>query len=308
MSLSLVAFLACSSSRPSPGETASADSADTSAEAGTPTFSLGSPELVFTGGYADPSPVSFGDTVWLYLNRSVGPEDGTLAYTADDALDWRSASGLIFPGVATARAVLVPEGVRVYYPAPEPAADGTRGDPEAPRQIYSALSTDGVRFSDDADVGLSAEGGDPGGPAVFQVGERWRMLHDVHSTAEDGLVSGEIWGAWSDDGLAWTPDAAPTIIAEGAVEDTEPVSQVLHPFVLPGPDGGWLMFYNSHVSIFAARSADGEIWEKLGPIGVEGADFAALALEDGSTRAWYGTWSEATQGEVWTMTLEISSQ
>ena len=220
------------------------------------------------------------------------------------------ASDLLFPGVSTGRAVAVNQGVRFYYPAPEPAADGTRGDPDAPRQIYSAFSADGTDFTDDAGACISATDGDPGGPAVVQIGDRRRMLYDVHTTAEDGLVSGEIRAAWSEDGLSWTSDDASAIVAEDAVEGTDPVAQVLHPFLMATPTtanaDGWLLFYNSNTAVYAAWSADGEAWTKLGAVGLTGADFSALIMSDGGLRAWYGTYSDETSGEIWTATLAIA--
>ena len=92
--------------------------------------------------------------------------------------------------------------------------------------------------------------------------------------------------------------------ADEDIGGVAPTAQVLHPCVMKGPDSeglpdaGYWMFYNAHSELFAAWSADGEAWEKLGAIGLDGADFAAIPITPDSWRIWYGRFAEDTLGEI----------
>ena len=114
-----------------------------------------------------------------------------------------------------------------------------------------------------------------------------------------------IMAATSSDGLSWTKDAKPTIESDETIEKS-PADwpQVLRPFVLKRPAGGYVMFYNSHSKIFLAYSDDGYTWNKLGGLGIKGADVDGYYLADGTIRIYHGDFSEATSGVVYTGILK----
>lgn len=275
-----------------------------------PSWSVGAPERLFTGGYADASVLRFGDRDWMYLNSVVEEPSGTLLYTSDDgAQTWTQETPVIFGGVATGRAVAMDGGVRFVYPARGPAADQGQ-PPDGEISLYSAWSADGVAFDDDPGARVGPELGEPGGPALWATPEGgWRLYFDVSrpSDADPAVDEAAIWGASSADGLDWTVDEAPSLEAAAEIEGVEPAAQVLHPCVFDGPDGAAWMIYNAHAALYLARSADGLAWEKLGALGLEGADASVLELEAGLWRLWFGTWSEATGGEIWTTELAFSA-
>jgi len=118
---------------------------------------------------------------------------------------------------------------------------------------------------------------------------------EVDMKSLGGVLVAAIYGASSQDGLSWVRDQEPTIAYETQVEGVgkEYASpQVLHPFVMRWPEGGYLMFYNSHQRVFAAYSRDAVTWEKLGYTGIGGADADAILLANGSLRIYYGGWCQ----------------
>ena len=246
----------------------------------TPVFTFADEALVLTGGYADPSVVSFGSRYAMYVSRTEGTENGTLVYSSPDLLTWSE-------------------------------------DPSTSEKIslYSAWSNDTVHFVDDPGLRATSDEGQIGGPTVLQLAEdQWRAWYHISSgSASDGEVpSAEIWSAASENGLDWELEEEPILIGDKDIEGVEPTAQVLHPFVMKGPDSeglpdaGYWMFYNAHSELFAAWSADGEAWEKLGGIGLDGADFAAIPITPDSWRIWYGRFAEDTLGEIYTSTMSIS--
>ena len=58
----------------------------------TPVFTFADEALVLTGGYADPSVVSFGSRYAMYVSRTEGTENGTLVYSSPDLLTWSEDS------------------------------------------------------------------------------------------------------------------------------------------------------------------------------------------------------------------------
>lgn len=300
----LTLWLGCTPDEAPPGDT------DRPADTAAPLWSVGAPERLFTGGYADASVLRFGDRDWMYLNSVAEDPSGTLLYTSrDGARTWTQETPVIFAGVATGRAVAMDGGVRFVYPARGPAA--TQNQPsEGEISLYSAWSADGVAFDDDPGVRVGPALGEPGGPAMWAPPDGgWRLYFDVSrpSEADPAVDEAAIWGASSEDGLDWTVDPEPSLEGEAGVEGVEPAAQVLHPFVFTGPDGAAWMIYNAHAALYLARSADGLRWDKLGALGLEGADASALEVEAGAWRLWFGTWSEETDGEIWAADLTLSA-
>ena len=282
----------------------------------TPVFTFADEALVLTGGYADPSVVSFGSRYAMYVSRTEGTENGTLVYSSPDLLTWsEDPKGVILRGVSTGRGLPMEEGIRVFYPSTAPVADGTVPSTSEKISLYSAWSNDTVHFVDDPGLRATSDEGQIGGPTVLQLAEdQWRAWYHISSgSASDGEVpSAEIWSAASENGLDWELEEEPILIGDKDIEGVEPTAQVLHPFVMKGPDSeglpdaGYWMFYNAHSELFAAWSADGEAWEKLGGIGLDGADFAAIPITPDSWRIWYGRFAEDTLGEIYTSTMSIS--
>lgn len=266
-------------------------------------FTIIDKQLLFTGGYADPSVIRLNSGEYLmYLNRFGPNGSGYFVLTSEDALMWKEKSGIIFPGIATGRAFITDSGVRFYYPGPTPI---NPSDP--PSNLFSSFSDNGFSFVNDTGVRIEPRSGYAiEGPTVIKLaGEKYRMYFDEYEIAFGVQRRGAIWGASSNDGLAWIRDSAPTISAEADVEGLSPWPQVLHPFVIKRPTGGYLMLYNSHSRIFAAFSQDGFRWQKLGYTGIIGADTDGIYLPDGSFRIYFGDFSPETSGVVYTAILKI---
>jgi hypothetical protein len=261
-------------------------------------------KIILTGGYADPSVVPTSSGYRMYVNRQSGGPSGYLSYTSPDGITWTKEKDNIISGVATGRAVVLPNGVRFYYPGVQPIKPT---DPAS--DMFSSFSSDGVTFKKDPGVALSPRDSAHyvEGPTVFQLPDAtWRMYFNENSTAAGNQRDGIIWGASSKDGIAWTRDTTHTLEADTTELGNGPQwKQVLHPFVLANPKGGYIMFYNSHSEIFAATSTDGMVWTKIGKVGIHGADIDGYFQQDGTIRVYYGDFSEQTQGVVYMGVLRV---
>lgn len=264
-----------------------------------PIFEISDVELLFTGGYADPSVIKNGEEYLMYLNTFGTPKGvGVYILSSTDLVNWQEETAIVFPGIATARAVRFDEGIRVYYPE-----NGV---------IKSSLSVDGLTNWQEDNAKITPKPNYKNeGPTVFQLPDNtYRMYFNEYLAASEGhgtIRTGEIYGASSQDGINWVVDKNPTLVFENAIEgrgmqDLPP--QVLHPFVIKIQDNYYL-FYNAHSEIFVAKSTDGSSWEKLGYTGIHGADVDAVVLADGSLRIYYGDFSPETQGVVYTGILRI---
>ncbi len=261
---------------------------------------------ILTDGLADPSVIKTDTGFRMYINRQSGGQGGYLTYTSTDGDTWEKELDVIFPGVATGRAVPIETGVRFYYPGAQPIRPS---DP--PAAIQSSTSTDGKVFTKDS--GNRVEPRDSyylEGPTAFQLADKsWRMYFDENSIASGNQRDGQIWGAGSTDGLAWTRDTSATIVYDQIEKDAlgsqGAWSQVLHPFVLANPKGGYIMLYNAHSEVFAATSDDGKSWDKLGKIGLHGADVDGYFESDDTIHLFYGDFSEQTGGLIYDAHLQI---
>ncbi len=261
---------------------------------------------ILTDGLADPSVIKTDTGFRMYVNRQSGGQGGYLTYTSTDGDTWEKELDVIFPGVATGRAVPIETGVRFYYPGAQPIRPS---DP--PAAIQSSSSTDGKVFTKDS--GNRVEPRDSyflEGPTVFQLADKsWRMYFNENSIASGNQRDGEIWGASSTDGLTWTRDESATIVYDQTEKDAlgsqGAWSQVLHPFVLANPKGGYIMLYNAHSEVFAATSDDGKSWDKLGKIGLHGADVDGYFESDDTIHLFYGDFSEQTGGLIYDAHLQI---
>lgn len=287
--------------QPMPQDSGQADMSSTSKQTGL-AFVRGEQKLLFTGGYADPVMYRVGDTYHMLLNRfgpSFSPnENGYFLLTSTDGETWTEASKTLFPGIATGRVAAMNGVYRFYYPTQAPTVDGG-GESQ---KIISAQSADGKAFTADPGVriqprdGYSAEG-----VTVFALSDgTYRMYFNENLDSSKEQKVSEIWGASSADGLEWTRDTEATIVSD--IEGGG-WKQVLHPFVVERPRGGYVMFYNSHSQIFYATSDDGKTWKKHGRIIADGADADGYYVNDTTLRLFYGDFDPATGGVVYEVTL-----
>jgi hypothetical protein len=264
-------------------------------------------ELVLPKGHADPTVVATAAGYRMYVNRQSGGPSGILIYTSPDGITWTKEKDIILPGTSTSRPLVLPTGVRLYYPESQPLTDGA-----PPAKMLSSFSSDGVNFTKDPGVRVSPRSNASylEGPTVFQLPDKtWRMYFNENTVAAKMQRDGEIWGASSSDGLTWTRDDKVTMQADNVESGTSnmkaPWKQLLHPFVLANPKGGYIMFYNSHSEMYAATSVDGLAWKKIGSIGIHGADMDGYFQADGSIRAYYGDFNPKDGGLVYMAVLKI---
>lgn len=265
-------------------------------------FEISDKKLLFSGGYADPSVIKLNDTYLLYINKFGNDGSANLIYTSKDGLDWKE-TGKKVPGGPTKRAYIDGEKIRLYYPTNDPI---NPSDP--PSEILSAISTDGLNFTQEDGVRMKPISGYTiEGPTIIKLPDgTYRMYFSEYKTAsKQERKDAKIFGASSKDGINFTRDAKSTIESNMSVEKS-PANwpQVLRPFVLKRPSGGYIMFYNSHSKIFAAYSDDGYSFKKLGGIGVKGADIDAIFQSDGRLRIYFGDFSEQTSGVIYTGILK----
>jgi hypothetical protein len=264
-------------------------------------------KLILPNGHADPTVVKTAAGYRMYVNRQSGGPSGILIYSSTDGITWIKERDIVIPGASTSRSLVLPNGVRIYYPGSQPLK---ASDPQA--DMHSSFSSDGLSFTKEAGVVLSPRSPEyyVEGPTVFQLPDKtWRMYFNENSVAARMQRDGEIWGASSKDGLAWIRDQKVTMQAGDEESKTgnmnAPWKQLLHPFVLQNPKGGYIMFYNSHSELYAATSTDGLSWKKIGKIGIHGADIDGYFQADGTIRAYYGDYTPATGGLVYMAVLKV---
>lgn len=269
-------------------------------------FELSDKKLMLTGSFADPSVIKLGDNYILYVNSFGANGSSNLIYTSKDGVSWQD-TGKKVPGGPTARALLTDNGVRYYYPTQTPI---NPSDP--PSQMLSAFSTDGINFTNEEGVRMKPSAGYTlEGPSIVKLENGTYRMYFSEFKAESvqERKSARILGATSKDGLTWTRDDKPSIESDSVVEKAPSNwPQALRPFVLKRPAGGYIMFYNTHSKIYLAYSKDGITWKKLGGLGIKGADVDAFYLTDGTIRIYYGDFSEATSGVVYTGILKETKE
>lgn len=260
---------------------------------------------ILPDGYADPTVLPTDSGYRMYVNGKAGNQSGYLAFKSADGINWTKETDIIIAGVSTGRAILDNGQIQIFYPGSQPIKPS---DPQA--NIYKATSSDGINFTKNNKVLVSPQSTDYylEGPTVFQLEDKsWRMYFNENTVKAEMQRDGIIWGASSEDGESWIRDSEPTI----SFDSTESAyangawSQVLHPFVLKNPNGGYLMFYNSHSKIFTALSKDGISWEKNGYLGIEGADVDGYFVNKDTINIYYGNWSASTGGLVYMGVLKL---
>ncbi|MBT4446312.1 hypothetical protein HOA92_06520 [archaeon] len=277
-------------------------------------YSISEAELLYTGGFADPTIVKLEDGTWLmYLHHFDDSIDsmldvtrGSYAYSSTDALNWELMSESKAFGVGAPRAFNFGDVVRVFHGWHPNDAD--QNSESEFGDLDSSLIVNGV----DADYeGLAVSARDGYSiisASVIEIDTGYQMYFDEESSANEEVGSGEIWSAYSEDGLVWERESTATIVysdLEAKATKVEDIFQILKPKVLYWEaQGQYVMFYNSHSEIFLATSSDGVSWEKEGYIGIHGADVEAIENEDGTLRLYYGDWSSETSGVVYTVIFD----
>jgi hypothetical protein len=261
--------------------------------------------LILPKGHADPTVIKTTTGFRMYVNRQSGGPNGILIFNSTDGVEWKKEKDIVIPGASTSRVVATATGVRLYYPQPQPIRST---DPIA--NMISSSSKDGLTFTKDTGIVLAPRSKEyyVEGPTVFQLPDKsWRMYFNENTVAAAMQRDGEIWGASSPDGVTWTRDEKVTMQADEVESDKiqAPWKQLLHPFVLSNPKGGYIMFYNSHSELFAATSTDGLTWEKIGDIGIHGADIDGYFQDDGTIRVFYGDFNPKDGGLVYSAVLKV---
>lgn len=209
-----------------------------------------------------------------YVDANQQPETTNCAESKDGGSTFQvlncSISGLSASKALDPSTVRLPDGrYRLYYYGSAQGDPGTQG----PHSIYSAISQDGVHFTEEKAVFTY-----PGlvDPDVFWTGEQWLMFvfagreGTIVARSRDGLsfeyvgpLSIQGWGTTApvklDDGrfrlYAFDQPAAQTVASftssdglnwtqEPGVRLTAPSGyQLTDPFVIQLPDGAWKMIY-----------------------------------------------------------------
>lgn len=282
--------------------------ADTTRKAVTVKLTATPGKEIFSGGYADAVTYKVGDTYHMLLNRfgsKFSPSEmGYFLLTSPDGgATWKEASKTLFSGIATGRVAKIGDVYRFYHPTQAPTVDGG-GESQ---KIVSAKSSDGKTFTDDPGVRVEPrEGYSAEGVTVFQLKDgSYRMYFNENLDSSKERKESEIWGASSADGLAWTRDEVATLVSD-STEGNGGWKQMLHPFVIERPKGGYLMFYNSHSKVFYAYSTDGKTWEKQGQLIADGADVDGYYTDDSTMKLFYGDFDPATGGLIYETTVTES--
>ncbi|MBI2901415.1 MAG: hypothetical protein HYY17_14615 [Planctomycetes bacterium] len=209
-----------------------------------------------------------------------------------DGLRFEIEEDLGFEGVATPRVFRFPGGFRMYYPSHH----RSKGSLHVTK-ISSAFSKDGRKFEEEGvRIEPAAEAKSVGGPAIYRLDDgTCRMLFDEDTEPRGRIPRGKIFGASSKDGLTWSRDEAPTV--EQPAKGREP-GHAMHPFVLRYEERYFLL-YSVHGRTHRARSSDGLAFERLGPLGIAGADPDAIVLENGDVRIFYGDFKPERGGEIY---------
>ena len=211
----------------------------------------------------DVIPLADGGFRMYFEARSEGRPTVILSAVSEDGLDWRPDPGVRFEGegwsYGSPRCVYLnsPEGesagpkagYRLYFhrthypPRPEPFAGNV---------IISAVSSDGLRFTEEEGVRISQEtdreSSSVYAPEVILLADgTYRMYY----AAWNVTIRGGVLSATSPDGLFWTKDRTVLLdLGTGTDPDSNMVSE---PCVIDLDDGRFRMFYEAKDSRGRAR-------------------------------------------------------
>ena len=271
-------------------------------------------------GFSDPSVVIMASgEYFMYVNRfdDVNKEDALLLYTSVDGLNWKLKSdpldAVMFADVTMATARVTEDGgVRVYYSIP--AGNENEG------WIGSAHSVNGVDgWVFEGALFESIDGASISGPEVIELDDGSFVMYFAKDTIirEDlsaETVLTEIGSAVSVDGKSWILNEDSSLVFsddyEGmnkVIEESVISGTVLNPGIARLDDGRWLMVYTASTihqvcgnfncntlipvvseELWAATSEDGIVWEKIGSLGLMGADATVVSLGENRFRVYAG--------------------
>lgn len=226
-----------------------------------------------------PGAVVKNDKIFVYfvdVTEDGVPEQTGLVSSEDNGRTWSTTQRVIIEGlgdhvVADPDPVLLDDGrIRLYYfDINESRLYAGEENTEAPQRIYSAISDDGIHFTQENGVRLTRNGAFD--PDVERDGDIWRMYvgtpdgqQVISATSSDGLN-------FSEEGVAFTGGGVPDVfyteklwylftsgISIATSKDGKTFSSTGHVFHAPGADltadpsvvqlntGKYLMVYKTH--------------------------------------------------------------
>ncbi len=195
----------------------------------------------------DVIPLPDGRYRMYYEGRRVEGPTVVLSAVSEDGLNWELEPGLRFGSeelsYGAPRCLYIESGdglaLRMYF---HQFAHPRRRDADAPNHIISAVSEDGLHFEQEPGVRIPKEtpreSGDIYSPDVIRLGDgTYRMYYAAMSPD----ISGGVFTATSDDGLAWTKDPEPCV----DLGDTLDSVLLSEPCVIGLGDGRSRMFYEA---------------------------------------------------------------
>lgn len=204
----------------------------------------------------DVIPLDDGKYRMYFEARSENKPTVILSAVSEDGLDWKPDPGVRFGGdgwsYGSPRCVYVDSSevkFRLYFhrtnypPRPEPFAGNV---------IISAVSTDGLRFTEEDGVRIAQETNRESSsvyaPEVVLLADgTYRMYYAAWSMT----IRGGVLSAASPDGLVWTKDSSVLLdLGSGSDLDSNMVSE---PCVIDLDDGRFRMFYEAKDSEGRAR-------------------------------------------------------
>jgi len=198
-------------------------------------------------------------------------EDG-ITWTLDDEADLLDSDDfeMADPGIDVSTGYVAGDGTWVLF-----FETVQRGSPWEVWRMAAPTPQGPWTVDDVASLPVGEAGAfDAGGtqwPSIARVGDRWAMYYTGLGAA--GRGSGVIGVAFSDDGVTWTKEPAPALVA---TEDWE-VGQLDRPRVV-ATDGGLVMVYAGLdlMTRGLATSTDGVTWAKVPGPNIESSDFPVL--------------------------------
>ena len=271
-------------------------------------------------GFSDPSVVimASGD-YFMYVNRFdyVDKEDALLLYASVDGLNWElkgdPLDAVVFADVTMAMARVTEDGgVRIYYSIP--AGNENEG------WVGSAHSVNGVDgWVFEGALFESMDGTNISGPEVIELDDGSFAMYFakdiiIREDLSAETVLTEIGSAVSVDGENWILNEGSSLVFSDDYEGMNKVTEasaisgtVLNPGIARLDDGRWLQIYtvstvhqvcgnfncNTLIPIvteelWAATSEDGIVWEKIGSLGLMGADATVVSLGENRFRVYAG--------------------
>lgn len=197
-----------------------------------------------------------------------------VTWTLDAEAELLDTEGDLFtmadPGIDVSTGYLADDGTWVLYFMTVP-----RGSPSEVWRMTAPAPQGPWTVDVAASLGAGEAGAfDEGGvqwPSIVRLGDRWAMLFT--GLAAPGRGSGVIGAAFSDDGIAWTKEVEPVLVATEHWE----FGQVDRPRVVATDDGLVMVYSGLDLTSRAlATSPDGLVWTKVAGPNLQPADFPVI--------------------------------